>query len=195
MASPSDPLDIILFDTETTGLIKNVAIPLKEQPRIVELFMLKLRWFPQPGLGPQFDEVGTWHSLFHVKKIDADAIKTHGITLEELRDAPQFGLRFTDLCDFVLGTHVLVGHNLSFDRDQLDFEVRRLGAQCAFPWPPRHIDTVEATEGQDGFRLGLNVLHEKLFGESFSEAHRAEADTRALARCFIRLVETGSIVL
>lgn len=181
---------LIVFDTETTGLIKNVALPLKEQPRIIELFALKL-----DASTPDLEEIGEWHSMFRVKAIEDDAIKTHGITLEDLKGAPDFAERFADLAEFFLGTRRLVGHNLSFDRDMLWFELRRLGMACAFPWPPIHIDTVEATEGEEGFRLGLAVLYQRLFNEGFAEAHRAPQDTRATARCFRRLVQDGVIRL
>lgn len=179
----------ILYDTETTGLINNSAIPLKDQPRIVELFGVKV------SIEPGLPEVGRWHSLFHVKKMEEDAIKTHGITLDMLKDAPPFAAMFPDLCDFFLGTSAMIGHNLAFDRDQLEMEVRRLGKHCAFPWPPIHVDTVEATEGWEGYRLGLAALHEKLFGEGFPEAHRADADTLALLRCVRQLYADGVIKL
>jgi len=179
---------MIVFDTETTGLIENIAIPLKQQPQIVELCAIKID-------DQTLEEVGCWTSLFKVKSMHEDAFKTHGISLEMLRGEPTFAEMFESLCEFFLGERTLIGHNLSFDRDQLAMEIRRLGKACAFPWPYRHVDTVEVTEGWEGFRLGLTKLHEKLFGEGFPEAHRAEADTRATARCVVELVKRGDIVL
>ena len=179
---------MIIFDTETTGLIDNSAKPLKEQPQIIELFCLKLH-------DETFEEDGAWLSRFHVKKIQPDAIKTHGITVADLAMELTFAERFDSLCDFFLGQRILVGHNISFDIDMLDMEVKRLGKSRAFPWPYRHIDTVEATEGEDGFRLGLAVLHERLFNESFEGAHGAEADVRATARCLVELIKQGLVKL
>lgn len=196
---------MILFDTETTGLIANSAIPLKSQPQIIELYALKisddeLKLHVGKGLSNEhitrlLDEAGEWESLFHVKKMDADAIKTHGITLEMLADQPVFAEKVESLAEFYSGERNLVGHNLSFDRDMLLLELRRLEKVCAFPWPWRHICTVEATEGMDGFRLSLAALYEKLFSETFPEAHRARNDVRAMARCVLRLIGDGVIKL
>lgn len=199
---------MILFDTETTGLIHNIAIPLKGQPQIVELYALKidddlaskLRLLDDPvvinhQITAIIDEAEEWESLFHVKKMDDDAIKTHGITLDMLADAPVFAERIESLAEFYSGERTLVGHNLSFDRDMLLLELRRLEKVCAFPWPWRHICTVEATENIEGFRLSLAALYEKLFGETFPEAHRAKNDVRAMARCVLRLIGDGVIRL
>lgn len=179
---------MIIFDTETTGLIKNSAIPLKQQPQIVELFCLKLN-------DQTYEEEGAWLSRFHVKKIEEEAVKTHGITVADLAMEPTFAERFDSLCEFLLGQRIMIGHNISFDIDMLDMEVRRLGKSRAFPWPYIHIDTVEATEGEEGFRLGLAVLHERLFNESFEGAHGAEADVRATARCLVELIKQGMVKL
>jgi hypothetical protein len=48
---------------------------------------------------------------------------------------------------------------------------------------PRRICTVEQTQHIKGFRLNLSGLHEFLFGEKFSGAHRAKVDVAALVRC------------
>lgn len=201
---------MLLFDTETTGLIDNSAIPLKSQPQIIELYALKLQdeairdllaaadregeVVTGPKLDQILDEYGEeWASLFHVKKMDDDAIKTHGITLEMLKGEPVFAERYLSLCDFFAGERTLIGHNLSYDRDMLLLELRRMEKVCAFPWPWRHICTVEATESLEGFRLSLSALYEKLFGESFPEAHRARNDVRAMARCVLKLIADGVI--
>jgi DNA polymerase III epsilon subunit-like protein len=75
------------------------------------------------------------------------------------------------------------------------YELVRLGLHRKFPWPPRHICTVESTMQIKGHRLHLANLHEHLFGEKFAGAHRAMVDVEALTRCFIKLVQDGEIVL
>src|SRR3546814_8808052 len=106
--------------------------------------------------------------------MEPDAIKTHGITLEMVAGAPLFAEKYRSLCEFFSGERVLLAHNLSYDRDILELELRRIGKQCAFPWPWWHICTVEATEGLEGFRLGLSALYEKLFGETRSAEHTSD---------------------
>lgn len=194
----------IVFDTETTGLIENSAIPLKRQPHIIELTALQINLDaitvgekPGPGWPEYRDELVAsapmFSSLFYHGKLPEETTGITGITQEMVNLAPPFASKFRDLQHFFFGTTTLVGHNLSFDRDMLSLELRRLDAPCRFPWPPRHICTVEATENMKGFRLGLNDLHEELIGIRFSEHHRSEPDTRATARCFVELVQRGIV--
>lgn len=207
MTAHSDPFYAVVFDTETTGLIDNSAKPLKDQPHIIELTALKIDVNEVTACNPQFMSDEEWPavrdklladapmftSLFYHAKLPDDTEKITGISQEMVNLAPPFASRLSELQRFFLGTRIMVGHNLSYDRDMVQIELRRLNAECRFPWPPRHICTVEATEGEEGFRLGLNILHERLFGMPFNEHHRAEPDTRATARCFMELVRLGRI--
>lgn len=194
----------IVFDTETTGLIDNSVIPLKSQPHIIELCAVEINldhiafgvadedW---PGdRDKMLSEAPMFSSLFNPGiKIDEETTKITGITGEMLFTAVPFASKVKELQRFFLGATHMVGHNLSYDRDMLQLELRRLDMECQFPWPPRHICTVEATETLEGYRLGLNDLHEKLTGARFSEHHRAEPDTRATARCFVELIRQGLV--
>jgi DNA polymerase III epsilon subunit-like protein len=165
-----------------------MAIPLKQQPQIIELFAMKLD-------DSSLELVGEWHSLFYVRELEQEVIDITGITPDMLINAPKFAERVTDLAGFFLGERIMVGHNLSFDRDILTIELKRLDRVCKFPWPQRHICTVEVTENQLGYRLNLSALHEHLFGVSFASAHRAQSDVEATARCVRELVSRGVIEL
>ena len=203
MTAPSEPDWAVVFDTETTGLIDNSAIPLKQQPHIIELTAIKLdlrclAWrcaeADWPGERDRLlKEAPMFTSLFYHKQLPDDTLRITGITQEMVNTAVPFASKVRELQSFFLGTRCMVGHNLSYDRDMLAIELRRLAMEYQFPWPPKHICTVEATETLDGFRLGLNDLHEKLTGVRFSEHHRAEPDTRATARVFMELVRRGVI--
>lgn len=179
---------MIIYDTETTGLIQNMAMPLKSQPRIIELYALKL---DDSSLEP----VDSWHSLFKVKELPDEVVDITGITLDMLSGAPPFPAKLDSLVDFYLGQRIMIGHNLSYDRDVLAIELKRLDMLLKFPWPRRHICTVESTESMLGYRLGLSALHEHLFGCGFKEAHRAQNDVEATARCVRELVNRGVIEL
>jgi len=188
LTSPSSNT-LIIFDTETTGLIANSAIPLKEQPEIIELFALKLH------IDNDLEEVGVWQSLFFNKKVPEEVTKITSITTAMLAGEPKFAQMVDSLAEFFLGVRWCVGHNLSFDQDMLLMELRRLGMLAQFPWPPKKLCTVEATETIDGFRQSLTALHTKLFGEGFDAAHRAESDVRATARCLRELAAQGIVKL
>jgi DNA polymerase III epsilon subunit-like protein len=179
---------MIIFDTETTALIDNIAKPLKDQPQIAELYAQKLD-------DRTLETVGEWHSLFKVREMSADATRITGLTTEFLSDQAPFPVKVPQLIDFFLGERILVGHNLAYDRDMLVIELRRLGMDYKFPWPVRHICTVEATEAFTGYRLNLQALHEKLFGRGFDGAHRAKADVEATAACVRELVSRGVLEL
>lgn len=204
MSAHSDRVAIV-FDTETTGLIDNSAKPLKDQPHIIELCAVKIDldngafyvhdddW---PGDRDKLLAAApVYSSLFYHPKLPEDTPKITGITQDMVNLAPQFPNELRKLQAFFLGATHLVGHNLSYDRDMLAIELKRLDMAEQFPWSPKHICTVEMTETLKGYRLGLNDLHEELTGARFNEHHRAEPDTRATARCFVEIVRRGMIRL
>lgn len=177
---------MIIYDTETSGLIKNMAMPLKQQPQIIELYAQKLD-------DATLEAVDEWHSLFYAKELEQEVIDITGIKPEMLKDAPTFAEKKDELVDFFLGERIMIGHNLSYDRDMLAIELKRMDALIKFPWPQRHICTVESTESLLGFRQSLSALHEHLFGCNFESAHRAQSDVEATVRCVRELVSRGVI--
>lgn len=189
-------MSIILFDTETTGLVKSVASPVRIQPRIIEFFALKL---DIADLRNPIDEL---HLLIDPgqPRDQWPVIKDLGengsmITEEMLAGAPRFPGALHRLQEFFLGARTMVAHNLSFDRDMLTQELQRIDAVTRFPWPPEHICTVEASEQIAGRRMSLSDLHTHLFGEGFDEAHLASKDVAAMHRCFVALCERGAVRL
>jgi DNA polymerase III alpha subunit (gram-positive type) len=81
----------------------------------------------------------------------------------------------------------VVAHNLSYDMAVLSAEYKRFDCAAPPPFPWERICTVEATEYIKGYRLNLTGLHQYLFGETFTAAHSAEADVKAMAKCFWEL--------
>lgn len=177
---------MIVFDTETTGLIDNIAAPLRLQPSIIELFALKL--------DEEWNEVDTFSTLIDPgTKLDEKITQITGLTDEILKGAPRFVQVYPELVDFFLGERIVVAHNLKYDISMLLLELRRIDAETKFPFPPRHICTVEATHHIKGHRMKLHDLYIYLFEEAFEDAHSAEADVRATARCVIELMSRGVI--
>jgi DNA polymerase III epsilon subunit-like protein len=163
-------------------------VPLKDQPQIIELFAEKLD-------DRNLETIGEWHSLFFVKELSEEVTRITSITTEMLKDAPKFVTKLSSLIDFFLGERIMCGHNLAYDRDMLYIELKRLGHDIKFPWPQRHICTVEASEAIDGYRLNLSDLHTKLFGHGFDAAHRATNDVKATVSCVRELVNRGILEL
>lgn len=177
-------MNVLVFDTETDGLIINSAAQV--QPRIVEIFCLPIE---QNGVG-DFVERTPYHSLVNPERLVKDEIiRIHNINNDMLQDAPTFaavGQRVVELIDWA---DRLVAHNCMFDVDILDMEFKRVGIVKRM-WPELFC-TVEQTEHWFQKRLSLGTnrkgqpgLYQILFNEDFKDAHRAEADVRALARCY-----------
>lgn len=176
---------MIIFDTETTGLIANTLLPLKLQPRIVEFFAFKLD-------DETLETVGEIEQLLDPgQPLDEDVQRITGLKDADLRGKPSWASFQPRLADFFLGERIMVAHNCSYDRDVLSMELRRTDSLMKFPWPIDHRCTVEMTEHVKGHRMSLSDLHMHLFGETFPSAHRARHDVEALTRCYRELVKTG----
>jgi len=169
-------MNTLIFDTETTGLLKSTLTPIARQPKIIEFFGLGLE-----GL----EEDGSVSFLFNPgEKLDKKITEITRLTDEDLKDAPKFDQMAGAIKELIENSDEIVAHNLSFDKMMVDIEMKRCGLTVRWP---RLICTVECTEFLKGYRLSLSALHQELFGEAFEGAHRAEVDVRALARCFIEL--------
>jgi DNA polymerase-3 subunit alpha (Gram-positive type) len=170
----------VIWDTETTGLLQPTRLA-EKQPKIIEIFCLKVD-------DESLEEVDTLSTLINPQKSISEKItEITGITDKDVEDKPAFVSVYPKLAEFFLGEKTMVAHNLTFDRDMLHYELVRMGKDRAFPWPPEQICTVEQTMQVKGFRLKLADLYEHCFGEKFDDAHRAEADVRALYRIFKHL--------
>ncbi len=167
---------MIVFDTETTGLVQPKAAPIAKQPQIIEFAAVKLddKTLKQKGQIEFFCNPG--------KPLPDKIVEITGITDGVLKDEPPFSANYKSLVDFFLGEEIMLAHNLAFDRDLLAFELMRIDRLTQFPWPPVQKCSVELTYGIKKHRLNLAKLYEMAFGEKFKDAHRAMSDTKALAR-------------
>lgn len=186
-----------IFDTETSSLLTNSLRPLTKQPHIIEFYGCV--WDTER---PHFSDVGQPIPVpgseieFLCKPpvaMDEDAIKTHHISEAMLENAEPFAFYASDVQRALETADAVVAHNLSFDWQMVENEMRRCGRTVAWPW--RRICTVENTEHLRGYRMSLGPnkkgepgLYRYLFGHDFPEAHRAKPDTMALLRCFVELL-------
>lgn len=168
---------MIIFDTETTGLVGPEALPLEKQPHIVEFSAVKLN--------DKLEQIDDIDFICNPGiELSPEITKITGLKTDDVKGKPPFGAHMTKLTDFFLGQHTIVAHNCEFDMKMLLLELRRLGKEYHFPWPSQRICTVERTEHIKGFRLNLASLYElSTKGGKFSGAHRAMNDVKALAQC------------
>ncbi len=123
---PAPPLELVVLDTETTGLD-----PVRD--RVVEIGAARL----DAGLRV----VATWDTLVDPGcPLPLQIARLTGLSPDDLAAAPPFGDAYAALRDF-LGDAVVVGQNVAFDLAMLG----AAAARCSAPPPhPRVFDTLEA---------------------------------------------------
>lgn len=170
---------IVVLDLETTWLMGPEALPVDQQPKIIEVGVAVLS--KTKGL----KKLDSFRSLVNPGiPIPEESVKITGITDEMVAKAPSFPGVYTRLVDLFFGCRVLVAHNLPFDRAVLVKELERIGRPYQFPWPPEHICTVEETEHlvdqNEGKWFKQQELYELATGEAANQTHRALDDVEQL---------------
>lgn len=166
---------MIVFDTETTGLIGPDALPLSKQPKIIEFGAVKLD-------DKTLKEVAVIDFLCHPgHALSPEITKITGITDTDLEGKPPFQSHYQELAEFFLGERIVVAHNLMFDLGMLEMELRRMSKLLQFPWPFERRCTVELTTHLKGHRLKLADLYAlAMKGAKPPVTHRAIEDVRTL---------------
>lgn len=163
----------VLFDTETTGLD-----PLKGD-RVIEVAALEL--FNDLPTGE------TFHRLIHPDRdIPPEATRVHGMTLEDLANAPRFAAIADDMLAF-FGDAPLVAHNAAFDFGFLNAELARIKRPSLAP--SRMIDTLAMAKTRfPGMPNSLDALCRRFdIDLSLRTTHNALLDCRLLAEVYVEL--------
>ena len=180
----------LFLDTETTGVTP--------RDRIVSIC-----WSLYDNDG---DEVTTEHHVIYPDgfTIPTEAASIHGITTSMAREN---GVPIKD----VLGQlweeiednepALYIGHNVSFDRPIVLNEYGRLGKSENLSQLPTFCTMKSTTHicripqaNRGGYKWPkLAELYRHLFGCAHGNAHDAEADVRACAKCFFELRSRGLV--
>ncbi len=187
----------LIFDTETTGLPKNYKAPLTDfenWPRLVQL-----AWQCHDVDGKFM------FAKNHVVKpvgftIPDDVVKVHHITTEKaLAIGEDLKTVLEEFAADVRKATVVVGHNIGFDMSIVGSEYLRCGMENVLA-SARTLCTKETSTDFCGIMQkgkpkwpNLTELHQKLFGEPFTDAHNAAGDVVATTRCFLELVRIGVV--
>ena len=192
----------IVFDTETTGLLRPKVADIHEQPQIIEYYGMKVV-HRADGVIEKIAEFETY--LKPAKKFDEAIItKITGISNAMVQEAPTFFDKHKELLEFYKGAHRMVAHNCAFDDAMVKNEFLRLAtdelitvdefnAAIEQIGQMRKLCTVQKTMFFQQRRLTLTNLHQELFGVPFEGAHRARHDVEALFRCYEELCKRGVI--
>jgi DNA polymerase-3 subunit epsilon len=152
---------IIFFDLETTGI--DIM-----HDRIVELSLIKVY--------PNGTEEVKSRRLNPERPIPAEATAVHGITDEDVKDAPTFKQVAKDLARIFEGCDVAGFNSNRFDIPLLEEEFLRAGVD--FDFSKRQFIDVQTIFHKMEQRT-LIAAYKFYCGKDLTDAHSAEADTRA----------------
>ncbi|WP_422926377.1 exonuclease domain-containing protein [Singulisphaera sp. PoT] len=167
------PLEFVALDLETTGLMA-------ETDRVVEIGAIRF-----DAEGVELARYETYVNPGRPMSPAAQAI--HGISDEDLADAPSFREIFPGLVEFLgpAESTVLLAHNASFDAGFLGREFSRIDIP-----PPRHsvVDTLTVARRliPDACDHRLETLA-RLLGLDEGPTHRALADSQRVKGLWMRL--------
>ena len=185
---------ILFFDTETTGLPRNYNAPLDDfenWPRLVQI-----AWIEAPDPVEQRGQVKTFDTIIKPDGWDVpeEASKVHGITTER---AALEGMPIKNALSMfsiaLAQADMVIGHNVSFDRNIVGSEMLRAGFENSLKDKPRLCTMIYGTHfcnipGNRGPKWPkLTELYQKLFSETMPSAHNAKADVWATAKCFYEM--------
>ena len=155
--------DYLILDTETTGL--------SGKDEVIELGIIDM------------DGNTIYHSLFNPScPIGASAMNVHGITLEEVKDAPEFSEEWDKIKGVLEGKKVLI-YNAKFDFRMLNQTARiykckevlkRENVHCVMQGYAKYRgEKNPKTGGYRWFKLEQALQHE---GECIVQSHRTIGD-------------------
>ena len=165
--------DIVIFDTETTGLPLHRSAPLALQPRIIEFGAVRLSKDGEMGIGASI-------LINPGCPLSPEITKITGLTNADLVNAPSFREVMPQIAMMFDGAALVIAHNLPFDRMLLGMELKREGVM-EFPWPERELCTVSLYRDLWGRDPRLIEVYEWVMDRQYPQTHRALDDAAALA--------------
>lgn len=171
-----------LIDTETTGLLEAEGTDLSLQPHLTEIYAMQV-----DDDGKVICELDTL--IKPPIPLPEIITKITGLTDAALAGAPSFAEIFPKLVEVFFCSHTVVAHNLPFDEGMVINELKRLGKEHHFPYPPIKYCTVEQSMWIKGHRLKNSELYEHATGKEIVGAHRAKVDVLAMYESYKWLKE------
>jgi DNA polymerase III epsilon subunit-like protein len=216
-APASRPLRILLLDTETNGLPKNRFAPPSQWDAYPAILQLSWSVFVVEGRTMRSESKRDIGIALHPSiPWDTGAAAIHGISEAEARRGTPAAEALLELAGALRGVHVVVAHNLSFDKPVIRAaayaEADRGGPTgLRSVWPAglgefctmrelRNIVRIPSPspEAREPFKVPkLSELYGWLYGHAFDISggylHSARADTFCLASCMTALLRRGIV--
>jgi DNA polymerase III subunit epsilon len=185
----------LFFDTETTGLPNNWNAPASDTRNWPGMVQLAFHIYKSNGI---FVESQDYIIKPDNYIIPADVSRIHGITTERAnREGHELSVVLSNFQILLAKTESLVAHNMDFDEKILGCEFYRVTGRDPLVTKPKFCTMKSPSVIEycaiPPIRYGsykwpkLSELHFKLFGTYFEEAHNANVDIKATARCFFEL--------
>ena len=181
-------MKIIMFDTETTGLLLPEGAPLENQPQIIE--------FAAIAMDQHFKEIDRLEFMCNPEKpLPPIITKITGITDNDLMTKLPFKHFADDVLKFWQGVDYVIAHNVNYDMGMLNNELKRLGLEESLPKPKQCICTVQETYHIHNRRLKLSQAYKHFTGKEPEIAHRAMGDVETLKELVIQLIQKDILCL
>lgn len=162
---------MIIFDTETTDLLKPINAPLEFQPKMTEIYLALTN-------KKETKIIDSFYSLINPEiPIPFFITRLTGIDNETVKDAPTFKKIHKKIQKFLKKSDRIVAHNLIFDMRMLEIESARIKKKISFP--KEKYCTVEHSIFLNGHRLKNSELYEIATGKEIENIHSAKADVLA----------------
>ena len=191
-------MKVLIFDTETTGLLPRSVTSIEQIPYIIQLCYLVYDTITHE-IASQNDYIRIPDNVV----VSAESQKIHGIAREKLNEEGidiheslfNFNQQYKQ-CDFV------VAHNISFDESMINYEcVRNTMSPIIHKFDPRktfyctmkksiQICKIEkeTKTGRKYFKWPrLTELHAHLFKQTPYKLHNAYHDNLVCLRCFVEM--------
>ncbi len=169
---PIEDYDLVFFDLETTGLYA------ANGDAICEVGAFKMR---------DREIIDTFHSLVNPQKpIPAGAYSVHGISEEEVSQAPVFSEIIDKFIDFVQDS-VLFAYNAPFDMSFIDAQLKKMHK------PLLSIPVIDvlltARASFKSKKYNLSVIAQNLGINCSQRMHRALTDVSITSQVFFKAVD------
>lgn len=191
-------MKVCVFDTETTGFpVRDGGI--EQQPYIVQFAAI----VGEIDENKNYTELERYDFLIKPRiSIPFSSSQVHGIYDKDVENAPYLEEKLDEIMKVLNGVDVVVGHNVSFDEEIVNYELARHGRTGDYT-PASVICTMRSStdycklqgRGVSFKPPRLAELHKFLFNEWFDGAHNAMIDVEATMRSFVELVKRDVIVL
>jgi len=183
-------MKILVFDVETTWFINKKEPDLSKQPHIVQF-----AWIMWEIKDNKFFETKRINQLIKPPiPIPFSASKVHHIYDVDVQKSPSINEKIDEFLDMINGVDVIVWHNIEYDQDMINLELKRLWIE--YKYKPKQIfctmkstvDFCQIKWNWERFKYPrLWELYRKLFWEFFIWAHDAMVDVEATLKVFLEL--------